>query len=160
MGREHCVVGLNDGSRNLRAGVEGKLELALLPVVDRQTLHEQGAEARARATAEAVEDDEALEASAVVRKLANAVKDEINDLLADGVVATRIVVGGVLLARDQLLGVEELAVGSAPHLVNDGGFEVDEDAPGSGLFCVSIATRTIQNVRGVTADRSAEKKAN
>ena len=37
-------------------------------------------------------------------------------LLADGVVAAGVVVGGVLLARDQLLGVEQLPVGADPHL--------------------------------------------
>ena len=38
-------------------------------------------------------------------------------LLADGVVAAGVVVGGVLLACDQLLGVEQLAVGPGTHLV-------------------------------------------
>ena len=37
-------------------------------------------------------------------------------LLADGVVAAGIVVGGVLLARDQLLGVEQLPVGARADL--------------------------------------------
>ena len=38
-------------------------------------------------------------------------------LLAHGVVAPGVVVGGVLLARDQLLGVEELAVGASTNLI-------------------------------------------
>ena len=40
-------------------------------------------------------------------------------LLADGVVAAGVVVGRVLLAGDELLGVEEGAVGSRPHLVTN-----------------------------------------
>ena len=38
-------------------------------------------------------------------------------LLADGVVAPRVVVGCVLLARDQLLRVEKLPVGPSANLL-------------------------------------------
>ena len=64
-----------------------------------------------------MEDEEALQAGALVGQLADPVEDEVDDLLADGVVAAGVVVGGVLLAGDQLLGVEELAVGSGSDLV-------------------------------------------
>ena len=52
--------------------------------------------------------------------------------------APGVVVGGVLLAGDELLGVEELAVHSSPHLVDDGGLQVHEDGardvlPGTSL---------------------------
>jgi hypothetical protein len=63
----------------------------------------------------------ASHACAVVGKLADAVQAEVNNLLANGVVATREVVGGILLAADQLLGVEELAVGACPDLVDNSG---------------------------------------
>jgi len=43
-----------------------------------------------------------------------------------GVMAAREVVGCVLLARDQLLWVEELAVGSCPDLVDDGRLKIQE----------------------------------
>ena len=55
-----------------------------------------------------------------------AVTHKVDDLLADGVVATRIVVGGVLLARDQLLRVVQLAVLAGADLVDDGRLEVNE----------------------------------
>ena len=71
----------------------------------------------AGATADGVEEEEALEAGAVVRELADAVEHEVDNLLADRVVATRVVVGGVLLARDELLGVVELAVRARADLV-------------------------------------------
>ena len=74
-----------------------------------------------------MEAEEALEARAVVGELADAVEHEVDDLLADGVVAARVVVGGVLLARDDLLGVEELAVRAGADLVADGRLEVDVD---------------------------------
>ena len=52
--------------------------------------------------------------------------------------ATRKVVRGVLLSADQLLWVEQLAVGARPHLVDDRRLQIDEDAArhvlaGSGL---------------------------
>ena len=64
-----------------------------------------------------MEEEEALEASALVGQLTDAVQDEVHDLLADGVVAPGVVVGGILLTGDELLGVEELAVGPGSDLV-------------------------------------------
>jgi hypothetical protein len=64
--REHGVVGLNHGRRDAGGRVHGELELRLLAVVGRQALEQQRAEARAGATAERVEDQEALEGVAVV----------------------------------------------------------------------------------------------
>ena len=43
-----------------------------------------------------------LEAGAVVGELANTIKSQVDDLLADGVFATSEVVRGIFLARDQL----------------------------------------------------------
>jgi len=64
-----------------------------------------------------VEDEESLKTGALISQLTDAVKDEIDDFLADGVVSTGVVVGGVLLAGDKLLGVEQLAVGAGADLV-------------------------------------------
>lgn len=66
VGGEHSVVGLNDGCGNARRGIDGKLELALLAVISRETLEEQGTEARAGSSAERMENEEALERRAVV----------------------------------------------------------------------------------------------
>ena len=63
-----------------------------------------------------MEDEEALETSALVCKLPDVVEDKVNDLLADGAAITDVVVGGVLLAGDALLGVGELPVGQPHHL--------------------------------------------
>ena len=71
---------------------------------------------------------EALEARAVVGQLAAAVEHEVDDLLADGVVAARVVVGRVLLARDELLRVVEVAVRARADLVHARRLEVDHQA--------------------------------
>ena len=83
MRRQDGVVRLDDGGRNLRRWVDGKLELRLLSVVEAETLHEQQQEAGFGATAEAVEDEEALETGALVGYLTNSVENDVDDLLAD-----------------------------------------------------------------------------
>jgi len=49
--------------------------------------------------------------------LADTVEDEIDELSTDGVVASGVVIGRVLLPRDQLFRVEQLAIGTSPNLV-------------------------------------------
>ena len=56
-----------------------------------------------------------LEASAVVCQLSDPVQHQVDDLLADGVVPTSVVVRRVLLAGHQLLRVKQLAVGASPE---------------------------------------------
>merc|ERR1719446_1146475 len=112
--REHRVVRLDDRVGDLRRGRERERELRLAAVVDREALEEERAEARARATARRVEAQEALETRAVVSELAHAVEHEVDDLLA-----ARVVVRRVLLARDDLLRVVQLAVRARAHLVAD-----------------------------------------
>lgn len=66
VGRQDGVVGLDDGSRDTRGWVDGELQLALLAVLAGQALQQEGAEAGASATTKGVEDQEALQAAAVV----------------------------------------------------------------------------------------------
>ena len=95
--RENGVVRLNDGARKLRGGVHAELKLGLLAVVVGKTLHQQSTETRASSTAERVENEEALEAIAIVRKAADFVHDGVNQLLSDGVVTA-----GIYLATRQV----------------------------------------------------------
>merc|ERR1719192_3236749 len=131
VGCQDRVVRLHHGCGYLRCGVDWELEFGLFAVVDRQSLHEEGGESRSSSTTEAVEDEEALKTGALVGQLADSVQDQVDDLLADGVVAPGVVVGGVLLARYHLLGMEQLAVGSGANLVDDGRFKIDKDSPGN-----------------------------
>ena len=57
-----------------------------------------------------MENKKTLKTRAIVRKLANAIENIVDDLLANGVVTTGIVVGGILLASDQLLRVVQAFV--------------------------------------------------
>ena len=90
VGRQHGVVGLDDRAGQLRRGVHAELELGLLAVVVRETLHKERSETRASSTAERVEYEEALKTRAVVREATDLVHDGVDELLADGVVSTSI----------------------------------------------------------------------
>lgn len=60
VGGENGVVWLDNGGGDLWGRIDSKLELALLSVVNRESLEEESTEARASPTAERVEDQEAL----------------------------------------------------------------------------------------------------
>ena len=83
-----------------------------------------------------MENEESLQTSALLRLLSQPLKDQVDDLLADGVVAPRVVVGGVLLAAHQLLRVEERAVDSRSGFVDHGRLKVDKDGS-RNMFPVS-----------------------
>ena len=143
VGGEDGVVGFDDGGGDLGRRVDGVAELGLLAVVNGEALEEERAETGTGATTDGVEDKETLETGAVVSKLADAIKAEINDFLADGVVTTGVVVGGVFLAGDELFGVEELAVGTGADLIDDGGFEIEHDTAGDVLAGASFGEKRI-----------------
>lgn len=133
VGGEDRVVGLNDGGGGLGSRIDAELELALLAVVEGQAFHEEGTETGTGTTTERVEDEEALETNTVVRDTANLVEDPVDKLLAHGVVTARVVVRGILLARDHLLGVEQVAVGAGADLIDDVGLEIAVDGTGDVL---------------------------
>ena len=66
VGGEDGVVRLHHGRRYLGGGVDGKLKLGFLAVVDREALHEKGSKSRAGAASERVEDEESLQPRALV----------------------------------------------------------------------------------------------
>lgn len=127
---EDGVVGLDHGRGNARCRVDGELELALLAVLGRETFEQQGTETRAGTTTERVENQKALESVAVVNNTPNAVHDILDHLLANGVVPAGVVVSSILLAADQELRMEELAVVTGADLVDGRRVEVNEDGAG------------------------------
>ena len=127
VGGEDGVVWLNNGCGNLGSWVDTELELALLAVVDGQTLHEEGTETGACSTTERVEDEETLQTGAVVSDTADLIQDLVDELLSDCVVTTGVVVGRILLAGDHVLGVEERTIGTGADLVDDVRLEVAVD---------------------------------
>ena len=62
------------------------------------------------------------------------------------------VVGGVFLAADELLRVEELAVGPGADLVDDGGLQIHEHGAGHVLAGAGLAEERVEGVVA-SADR-------
>jgi len=118
------VVWLNNRGCGLWCRVDAEFQLALLAIVDGQTLHEESTESRSSSTTERVEDEEALESRAVVCNTANLVQNLINEFLANSVVATSVIVGGILLASNHMLRVEKTAVGTSSDLIHDIGLKI------------------------------------
>lgn len=144
MGGQNGVVWLDDRGGGLGSRVDAELQLALLAIVDGEALHQQGTETRASAAAEGVEDQEALEAGAAVGDTADLVQDAIDKLLANGVVTTGIVVGGILLAGNHVLGMEETSVSAGSDLVDYIGLKIAVDCARDvlSLACVVQGTRS------------------
>ncbi len=69
VGGQDGVVGLHHRCGHLRSRIYGKLQLGLFSVIDRETLHQQGGEARASTSTKAVEHQETLEAGALISLL-------------------------------------------------------------------------------------------
>jgi len=146
VGGEDRVVRLDHGRRHLRGGVNRKLKLGLFAIVDGQALHQEGGETRAGTTTERVEEEKALETSALVGELAGPVKNEVDNFLADGVVSTGVVVGGVFLTGDELFWVEELTVGSGADLIDNSRLEIDKDATGNVLAGTGFGEEGVERV--------------
>merc|ERR1719326_1234531 len=143
---QHRVVRLDARRGDLRARPHRERNFRLLAVVDGETLEEQAAETGPSAAAASVEDHEALKTRAVVRELAQAVEHQVNNLLPDGVVAAGEVVGGILLTGDQLLRVEELAVGTRADLIDHGRLQVDEHRARDVLASTSLREERVERI--------------
>lgn len=77
----------------------------------------------------------------------NAVNDIVDHLLANGVVTTGVVVGGILLTTDQQLGVEEVAVFTSSDLVNGRGVEIDEQRSRNMLAAAGLGEEGLERTR-------------
>jgi hypothetical protein len=103
---EHGVVWLNNGGGDLWGWVDGETKLGLLSVVDRESLEEERSKTGSGTSTDGVKDEETLETSALIRELSDSIQAEINDLLANGVMSSGKVVGGIFLSGYELLWME------------------------------------------------------
>ncbi len=146
VGWEDGVVGLDDGSWDLRWGIDGEAEFGFLSVVDGESLEKERSQSGSSSSSDWVEHKEALETGAVVGKFSDSVEAEIDDFLSDGVVSSGEVVGGIFFSWDELFGVEELSVGSGSDLIDDGGFEIEEDASGDVLSGSGFGEECVEGI--------------
>ena len=146
MSSQYSIVRLHNSGGNLGGRIDGELQLRLLAIVHGETLHQQRGESRSSSSSEGMEEKESLEASTLVSKLPDSVQDQINDLLSNGVVTPGIVVGGVLLSIDELLGMVELTVSSNSSLVNDSRLQVYEDSSWNMISTSSLREESLEGV--------------
>jgi hypothetical protein len=93
-----------------------------------------------------VEDHESLETSTVVSQLSDSVQAEIDDFLSDGVMSSGEVVSGIFLTGDQLLGVEQLSVGSGSDFINDGWLQIQEDGSWDVLSSSGFGEESVEGI--------------
>merc|ERR1712223_1944957 len=146
MSSQDSIVRLNNSGGHLRSWVDRELKLGLLAVVDGKTLHQKGGESGSSASSKGMEKKKSLKTSTLVSQLPDSVQNQIHDLLANGVVAPGVVVGGVLLAIDQLLRMVELTIGSNSGLVDDSWLQVNEDSSWDMLSASSLREEGLEGV--------------
>jgi len=144
--RKYGVVWLNHSGRDLRGRVDGESELGLAAVVDGKTFKDKRAETGSGTPSYSIEDEETLKTSAIVCKLADAVKNKVNNFLSDGVVTTGVVVGSIFLSGNQLLRVIQLPVGSRANFVNDSWLKVNKDSARNVLASTGLGKEGIESV--------------
>jgi hypothetical protein len=138
VGGEDRVVGFNNGGGDLGRGVDGETELGFLTVIDGQSLEEERTETGSGTATDGVEDQEALETSALIGELSDSVEAEVDNFFTDGVVSSGEVVSSIFFTRDELLWMEELSVGSGSNFINNGWFKIKEDGSWDVLSSTSL----------------------
>ena len=90
VGSQDSVVWFDDGVAELGGGVNAELELGLLSVIGRKTFKQESTEAGTGSTTERVEDEEALETSAVVGQAPDLVHNWVDLFFSNSIVATSV----------------------------------------------------------------------
>ena len=126
--------------------VDGESELGFLTVIDGKSLEEKGSKTRSGTSTNGVEDEETLETGALIGELSDSIEAEIDDLLTDGVMSSGEVVGGIFFTGDELLGVEQLSVGSGSDLIDNGGLEIEEDGSGNVLSGTGLGEEGVESI--------------
>merc|ERR1712154_513830 len=93
-----------------------------------------------------MEDEKSLQPGALVGQLTHSIQNLVNQLFADCIVTTSVVVCSVFLSRYQLLWVEQLAVGASADLVHHGGFEINEHCARNMLASASLGEEGVEAV--------------
>ena len=125
--RKNWVVWLNDCSWNLWGWVDSETEFWFLTVIDWESLEKERSKSRSSTSSYSVEDKESLETCALICKLSDSIKAEINDFFTDSVVSSGEVVGGIFFTWDELLRMEKLSVCSGSNFINNSWFKIKED---------------------------------
>ena len=86
------------------------METYIIVIINRETFHQEWGETRYSASS--------LEIRALISQLADSVKDQVKNFLANSVVTFCIVVGSIFIASDKLFRVEKLAVCTSSNFID------------------------------------------
>jgi hypothetical protein len=143
---QYRVVWLYNSVTNLRATPDREAHLRFFAIIDRKTLQEQAAQPRAGATTASIVNNETLQACAIVGELTQTIEDQVHDLLTDSVVAAGKIIGRILLAANELLWMEQLAVCACSNLINNGGLEIDHHATWHMLPSARLGEKRVEGI--------------
>merc|ERR1740130_1721509 len=76
----------------------------------------------------------------------DAVEDQIDNFLSNGVVSASKVIGGIFFASDQLLWMEQLTVGAGARFINHSWLEVNHDATGHMLASACLTEEGVEGI--------------
>jgi hypothetical protein len=146
VGRKNAIVWFYNSSGYLWGWVYTESELGLASVVYGKALKKKGTKTGSGTSANSVEAKEALKTGTVISKLADAVKNQIYNLFADGVVTTSVVVSSIFFASDDLLWVVKRAVSSSANFVTYRRFKINQNSTRNVFACSSFCKERVESI--------------
>jgi hypothetical protein len=143
---QHGVIWLNNGGGDLWGRIDGESKLGFLTIIDGESLEEERSKSRSGTSSNSVEDEETLETCALIGKLSDSVKTEIDDFLTNGVMSSGEVVGSIFFTGDELLWMEELSVGSGSDFIDNGWLEIEENRSWDVLTSTSLGEEGVEGI--------------
>lgn len=142
--REGSVVGLNDSIGDLGGGHDGESSHHAVWELLTNLGDQEGTHTGTSSTTKRVGDLEALEAVATLGLTTNDIENLINQFGTLSVVSLGPVVTSTRLAKDEVIGAEELSERSSADSVHGTRLQVDEDGTGDEL--VTSRLRTVSTI--------------
>eukprot|EP01084_Bolivina_argentea_P311568 539346_1 len=143
------VVGLNHGVGHLGGRDDGEGHHDTIGVLLTELADQEGSHTGTGTTTQGVGDLESLQAVAALGLLADDVEDGVDELGTLSVVTLGPVVSGSGLAEDEVVGAEDLAVGTGTDGVHGTGLQIHQDGAGDvatagGLVVVHVDALQLQ----------------
>jgi len=82
----------------------------------------------------------------LISQLSDSVKNKVDDLFANGVVTTGVVVGGIFFSSDQLFRMEKLSVSSGTDFIDYCWFKIDENGSWNVFSSSSFTEEGVEGI--------------
>jgi len=146
MGGQDGVVWLNNRGGDLRRWVDAEIELGLLSIIDRESFQEKRSESRSSSSSNRVEDQESLKASARICQSSDSIEGAIDKFLSNGVMTSSVIISGIFLSSQKLIGVEEFSISSSSDFIDNAGFEINKDCSRNVLSRRSFREESVKGI--------------